>query len=75
MRLAGFVLKVECVDEMCWIGVDLFLRNSLCNNTDVIGDVRNVVFARQFLVHLVIVRFENSYRSFLAFVLELCFLG
>lgn len=74
MGLVRFVLKVERVNEVSRVGVDLFFGNSLRHETYVVCDTQNGVFSRQFLVHFIVVCLKNPNRTLGSLIFKLCFL-
>ncbi len=74
MRLIGLALEMESVYEMIRVCINLFFRNALSYNTDVVVESHNAIVPKQFFIDFVVVRFIHANRAFTTLILKFCFL-
>lgn len=74
MRLIWFALKMESVDEVTRVCIDLFFWDALGYKIDVVGDADNGIIMRQFLIDFAVVCFVHTDRAFATFIVKFCFL-
>jgi hypothetical protein len=71
MRLAGFALEVECLNELR-SRFEILFRNSFGNHLDILRDTHNLTFSGEDFMDFAAVSFVHTNRTSFFFVVQLC---